>query len=221
MGGLSNWVKIESQIGQLTVSVPKDMILLYKLFYDRSKCFMPSALDIARYLLHVASSDDFAPDFLCPMRLQKILYYIQGWSLATRSRPAFAEAIEAWTYGPVVKEVYHAFKEYGNSPIIHAQPAQIPNEDQDFVRRVWQHYRQFSPYQLVCMTHLEPAWRQARQGLDSTAKSNAALNLKTMQDYFESIDVSRIPGLEPERVEESFRQIARGETISLDQLVNR
>ena len=52
-------------------------------------------------------------DLMTNLRLQKLLYFAQGWHLARFGRPLFDASIEAWPYGPVVPEVYRAYKEYG------------------------------------------------------------------------------------------------------------
>jgi len=54
---------------------------------------------------------------LTPLKLQKLIYYAHGWHLALRDQPLIDELIEAWEYGPVVPNVYHEFKEFGNQPI--------------------------------------------------------------------------------------------------------
>src|SRR5882762_6202388 len=82
-----------------------------------SKAATPaSALDVAKYLILLARSEE-EPEFLSPMQLQKLLYYTQGWSLALLKEPMFDERIEAWAYGPVVKEVFQAFRNFGDGPI--------------------------------------------------------------------------------------------------------
>ena len=67
---------------------------------------LPSAVDVARYLVLLASTESDGPaqeaDCLTNLRLQKLLYYVQGWSLGERGRPMFREEIQAWRYGPVV-----------------------------------------------------------------------------------------------------------------------
>ena len=40
------------------------------------------------------------------MKLQKLLYYCQGWHLAWEGVPLFEEPIEAWANGPVVPSIY-------------------------------------------------------------------------------------------------------------------
>jgi hypothetical protein len=54
---------------------------------------MPSALSIAKEFARLADADGVV---LCPEKLQCLLYYAQGWSLAVRDSQLFPEAIEAW-----------------------------------------------------------------------------------------------------------------------------
>ena len=67
------------------------------------------ALDIANKLLAKAT-DVCGGDLMSNMKLQKMLYYEQGYHLAAFGTPLFDEDIEAWMYGPVVPCVYEHFK---------------------------------------------------------------------------------------------------------------
>src|ERR1700730_81854 len=40
------------------------------------------------------------------MKLQKLVYYSQAWSLVWDDEPLFDDAIEAWANGPVVRALY-------------------------------------------------------------------------------------------------------------------
>lgn len=40
-------------------------------------------------------------------KLQKLAYYTQGWTLGLRGTPLFGEDFEAWTHGPVCRELYN------------------------------------------------------------------------------------------------------------------
>lgn len=51
------------------------------------------------------------------LKLQKLLYFVQAYSLAEFDEPIFSQKIEAWEYGPVIPEVYQYFKIYGPNPI--------------------------------------------------------------------------------------------------------
>ena len=41
------------------------------------------------------------------MKLQKLIYYSQAWSLVWDEKPLFAERIEAWANGPVCPDLYN------------------------------------------------------------------------------------------------------------------
>ncbi len=59
---------------------------------DRS---MAHVQDVARYILEKRGR-------MSAMKLQKLVYYSQGWHLVFDGEPLFAERIEAWANGPVV-----------------------------------------------------------------------------------------------------------------------
>ncbi len=125
---------------------------------------------------------------LCPLRLQKELYYCQGWHLALLGEPLFREPIEAWVNGPVVPAVYDQFK--GKRDGIRPEEAGEPTEKlgrvgHEFLEMIWRQYTCFTPRALIQMTHAEPAWKEARAGLPPDAKSSNELSLATMKAYFE------------------------------------
>ena len=80
---------------------------------------MSKALSVAKFLLELAERED-EPDRLSHLRLQKLLYYTQGWSLALRDKALFKDRIEAWAHGPVVKKLY------GASPITGTELFPVP-----------------------------------------------------------------------------------------------
>ena len=56
---------------------------------------MLSAQDIADYLLAFVNRDE--GELLSNLKLQKLLYYAQGFYLALYDKPLFEDRIEAWT----------------------------------------------------------------------------------------------------------------------------
>ena len=69
---------------------------------------------IANYFLELARADD---EELSPLKIQKLVYYANGWHLAIKGKPLISEQVEAWPYGPVVPSLYRAFRSYGDGPI--------------------------------------------------------------------------------------------------------
>lgn len=145
---------------------------------------------VARYLVLLADAGDDGPasepDCLTPLRLQKLLYYVQGWSLAVNGRPMFNDPIQAWKYGPVVRSVYDAFKGYGSGAI----PANagssdgLSEEQRSLIDRVWEAYKPYSAIALANISHDEEPWKRARAGLSAGANSDAVIDLEEMRAAF-------------------------------------
>jgi uncharacterized phage-associated protein len=51
------------------------------------------------------------------LKLQKLLYYAQGIGFGRANVKLIKEPFLAWEHGPVVREVYSYYKEYGNRPL--------------------------------------------------------------------------------------------------------
>jgi uncharacterized phage-associated protein len=119
------------------------------------------ALAIAKWFIAWAEAER---EELSNLKLQKLLYYAQGHYLGERRQPLFPDEIQAWSHGPVVPPVYHAYKSFG-SATIELPPDDpftwddIDRETSDFLGRVWNTYGRFSAGHLREMTHEESPWR--------------------------------------------------------------
>jgi uncharacterized phage-associated protein len=125
-------------------------------------------------------------DTLTNLKLQKLLYYAQGWYLAMHDEPLFNEPLEAWIRGPVVPEVFREFKDAGAKPIgLEPRPLQaFPSKLMEHVKDVWEAYGDLSSFSLERLSHNEPPWRSARQGLPPDAACNHRLDLDLMRAFF-------------------------------------
>lgn len=56
-------------------------------------------------------------NFVSQMKLQKMVYFANGYHLAVYNTPLIMEDFEAWDFGPVVPSIYQQYKLYGSSPI--------------------------------------------------------------------------------------------------------
>ena len=75
---------------------------------------MYKALDIARYIIERCNQNSKT---ISNLKLQKILYFVQAEFLVAKNQPCFREKIEAWDFGPVVPDVYFAYRMYGSTNI--------------------------------------------------------------------------------------------------------
>lgn len=121
---------------------------------------------IANYFIRKAQEKG-AP--LSPMKLQKLMYFAEGWNLAFRQEDLFNAEIEAWQYGPVIGSVYREFKPYGNSDITQlATTIDFSNGQFEVVSpdvaaddmyvhqlldQIWGNYGRHTAIQLSAMTH--------------------------------------------------------------------
>lgn len=178
---------------------------------------MPSAMDVARHLLYLAGREPEA-ELVTHLRVQKLLYYVQGWSLALRHAPLFPEPVEAWRNGPVVRSVYAWFADFNDAPIPPDHAAEnLSGEAAELVQSVWEHYRQFSASELWRKTHREPPWNEARDGLPPEARSDKPIAHESMLRFFdEQRRRLEVPGLENETLEQAERNRAAGRLISSD-----
>ncbi|BAZ81967.1 MAG: Panacea domain-containing protein [Sphaerospermopsis kisseleviana] len=121
---------------------------------------MLSCHDVAKYFLSQADED--AGDLISNLKLQKLLYYAQGFHLALYNEPLFPEPVEAWIHGPVVPEVYHEYKNFASSAIPIPEDIDFSIYDEktvDLLDEVYSVYGQFSAWKLRNMTHNEEPWK--------------------------------------------------------------
>lgn len=121
------------------------------------------ALDIARKLIFKAQNDEpNGGDRMTNLKLQKLLYYQQGYHLAFFGTPLFAENIEAWMYGPVVPVVYDAYSPYGASVLPEVTDTiTLTEQEEELFNEVYDAYREFSAIGLMNRTHSERPWMSA------------------------------------------------------------
>lgn len=115
---------------------------------------------VAKYFL--AKTDDEAGKDISHLKLQKLVYYAQGFHLAIFDAPLFPEPIEAWTHGPVVRDLYNAYRDYGGDPIppdASFNPASVKDPVRSLLDEVYAVYGQFSAWRLREMTHEEAPWK--------------------------------------------------------------
>ncbi len=90
-------------------------------------------------------------------QLVKLTYISHGWHLALYDAPLSARPVQAWHYGPVIPEVYFAFKNQGSkvkkeSPFS-SKSTEFSEAEIRLLEKVYREYSGFSPYALSRMTH--------------------------------------------------------------------
>ena len=121
------------------------------------------ALDIAKKLIYLAQNDEpNGGELLTNLKLQKLLYYQQGFHLAFFGTPLFEESVESWMYGPVVPSVYDEYSKYGSASLpVTTQAITLTDDEERLFNEVFDAYREFSAIGLMNKTHSERPWIEA------------------------------------------------------------
>ena len=130
------------------------------------------ALDIATWFIYQtnaekktsqAVNDNYEVyEDLTHLKLQKLLYYAQGISLAKNNRVLFGDKIEAWEHGPVVKKVFNYFSNKGREAltILDAPKSvevirkiEMDKDAREILNMTYDNFAIYTAWQLRNMTH--------------------------------------------------------------------
>lgn len=131
-------------------------------------------------------------DSMSHKKLQKLIYYAYSWTLALLNdspnnlkNKLYENNIEAWVHGPVVPEVYHAFKSYGYHDINKRDLNIVFDEEiNDVLNQVWEVYGGFTGNELESITHQESPWIEARNGIPPLEISNKPLSNRLIFEFY-------------------------------------
>lgn len=179
-----------------------------------------TATQVADYFVWLAAHEcESDPDYLTPMKLQKLLYFAQGWAFAEWGRPLFDEPIEAWREGPVVPEVYTHYMGREKAPIVPDLSAATPpivNEDRALIHAVWDAYKQHSGWRLRDMAYAEEAWVEAHKADVHTGLIGKVIDQDAIRRSFETRLPRALDQLAANR--ESMRKLAAANTKAARQV---
>lgn len=155
--------------------------------YEERNCYA-SSLDVAEYILQ-----QIGP--VSTLKLQKLVYYSQAWSLALDEEPIFKEPIEAWKNGPVVRKLLENTRNQYDVASIHSgDPSQIDEELRDTITAVLVCYGQKSGETLQHLTHNEYPWIDTRneahikRASSIDEKNKEVISQNRMRNYYSSLD---------------------------------
>ena len=141
---------------------------------DKKMC---TCMKTAEYFLSMQDGD--AGNAISNMKLQKLLYYAQGFALAILDKPLFNEDFEAWDYGPVLRTVYDTYRSYGSNALPRPENFSFDTYTEDerqLLDDVYDAYGQYSAWALSDMTHQTPPWKNASR--------NGIISKESMKEYF-------------------------------------
>ncbi len=148
---------------------------------------MPTASGVADWLVKHRADDAGVP--IDAMSLEKHLFYAQGFFLATRGRPLFADEIRAWRDGPVVPDVWRRYAKHGGRPILKSAGAPPPLADdvENFLSDIVRFLSPYPAIQLSGATHAEDPWKTARAPFGRHDASDVPISQEVIASYFTAL----------------------------------
>lgn len=142
------------------------------------------AFDVAKYILENMGE-------MTTMKLQKLVYYSQAWSLVWEGEPIFPEDFEAWANGPVCPELFNAHRglfridsgqlSKGNSSILN-------DFQRETIDSVLHFYGDKDAHWLSMLTHKERPWQEARKDVSEGDFCTETITKESMQDYYGGLE---------------------------------
>lgn len=139
---------------------------------------MASVHDVAQYILARRGP-------MTTMKLQKLTYYSQVWSVVWNDDALFPERIEAWDNGPVVRELWNVTRGNFRVDAVAGNPAALTEAQIATVDQVLAFYGDKDAQWLSDLTHLEAPWQEAR-----ARHQNAEISLERISEYYSTIEAA-------------------------------
>lgn len=147
---------------------------------------MANIFDTAKYILQQHGS-------MSSMKLQKLCYYSQVWSLVWNDTPLFDEDFQAWATGSVCPELFFKiFFKIKNKPLVSinditGEEGDLTDNQKDTIDRVLEHYGDHTAQWLSQLTQIEEPWKIARKGVSSGVSCDNIITKESMAMYYGGI----------------------------------
>lgn len=140
---------------------------------------MGTIFDTAKYVLEQRGR-------MSTMKLQKLCYYAQAWSLVWDDTPLFDEDFEAWANGPVCPPLF--FYSQGEFSIpaekMKGDSNRLDENQKDTINKVLDYYGDKNAQWLSQLTHMEGPWQDARKGIPAGTPCNELITKESMAMYY-------------------------------------
>lgn len=143
---------------------------------------MATVFDVAKYILDKRGE-------MSTMKLQKLCFYSQAWSLAWEEGALFNEDFQAWANGPVCPVLFYQtqglfFVSAKDEP---GDISNLSETSKQTIDKVLDYYGDKTAQWLSQLTHMETPWQAARNGLPPGVGSDNVITKESMAMYYGSL----------------------------------
>lgn len=137
------------------------------------------AFEVAEYIIE-RCNQKHKP--ISNLKLQIILYFAQAQFLVEYGTPCFNNVMQAWDHGPVVPDVYHKYRGYGNTniPSFGNKKFDFKQNEQRTLDTTIDSACEYAASQLVEITRNQSPW------IDAYKKANGTIAPESMRKFFVS-----------------------------------
>ena len=144
---------------------------------------MANIFNVARYILRKQKN-------ITAMKLEKLCYYAQAWTLVWDEKPLFEEKIRAWTKGPVCPDLYDwhrgEFIVTENDKLNSlCSKAELDEREKKNIDNVLNSYGEYTAQELSDLTHKEEPWKEATK--HTTPEQSGEITLSMMHEYYSNL----------------------------------
>ena len=104
----------------------------------------------------------------------------------------FNDDCEAWVHGPVYKDIYFKYRDYGYNPIkdekIEFENINLTEGEEELLDSIINNFGCYSAKTLEKMTHSERPWRLTRKNLRPEENSDKIIKKDLIAEYFKDVD---------------------------------
>lgn len=153
-----------------------------KIIYFKTKEDKPmlNILDVARYLLTLGSMNH--------KKLQKLCFYIQAWYFAITNQKLIDTEFQAWAHGPVSPNLFDNYQDWKSLTIPQITytlyDINISDWQKDFIKAIYNLYKDYSADELEWLTHQEEPWREARGDVPDGEACTAVISDESIRTYY-------------------------------------
>ena len=163
---------------------------------------MYKADEVAAYIINYCNEKKYD---ITNLRLQKEMYFIQGYFCRSMKKLCFTEEFECWEYGPVIPKIYIEYSIYGSHSIppvefkceyfwddvrneLNAKKTKMDltflEADKKAIEGMIDSCAEYAPFELVNMSHSKGPWKTKYDPNNKHVK----ITNEEMMDFFGSIE---------------------------------
>lgn len=142
-----------------------------------------NVFDVAKYILQKQKE-------LTTMKLQKLVYYSQAWSLVWDEKELFLEDFQAWANGPVCPELFNTHRglfTISKKQLKRGDLSKLNIIQRETIDSVLNYYGDKPAHWLSMLTHKERPWLDVREGIPEGENCNNIITKESMCNYYGSL----------------------------------